>query len=73
MELPRNIWSGRLPCQFLGVTVEKDDMNKVVKIDVEVIVEKLLEDEVDIVVIVDVKEVDRLNDVNEISVAVLGI
>ena len=54
-------------------TVEKDDMNKVVKIDVEVIVEKLLEDEVDIVVIVDVKEVDRLNDVNEISVAVLGI
>ena len=54
-------------------TVEKDDMNKVVKIDVEVIVEKLLEVEVDIVVIVDVKEVDRLNDVNEISVAVLGI
>ena len=48
-------------------------MNKVVKIDVEVIVEKLLEVEVDIVVIVDVKEVDRLNDVNEISVAVLGI
>ena len=54
-------------------TEEKDDMNKVVKIDVEVIVEKLLEVEVDIVVIVDVKEVDRLNDVNEISVAVLGI
>lgn len=54
-------------------TEEKDDMNKVVKIDVEVNVEKLLEVEVDIVVIVDVKEVDRLNDVNEISVAVLGI
>ena len=54
-------------------TVEKDDMNKVVKIDVEVNVEKLLVVEVDIVVIVDVKEVDRLNDVNEISVAVLGI
>ena len=48
-------------------------MNKVVKIDVEVIVEKLLEVEVDIVVIVDVKEVDRLNDVNEISVVVSGI
>ena len=54
-------------------TEEKDDMNKVVKIDVEVNVEKLLVVEVDIVVIVDVKEVDRLNDVNEISVAVLGI
>ena len=54
-------------------TVEKDDMNKVVKIDVEVNVEKLLEVEVDIVVIVDVKEVDRLNDVNVISVVVLGI
>ena len=52
-------------------TVEKDDMNKVVKIDVEVIVEKLLEVEVDIVVIVDVKEVDRLNDVNEISISVI--
>ena len=46
-------------------------MNKVVKIDVEVIVEKLLEVEVDIVVIVDVKEVDRLNDVNEISISVI--
>ena len=54
-------------------TEEKDDMNKVVKIDVEVNVEKLLVVEVDIVVIVDVKGVDRLNDVNEISVAVLGI
>ena len=52
-------------------TEEKDDMNKVVKIDVEVIVEKLLEVEVDIVVIVDVKEVDRLNDVNEISISVI--
>ena len=52
-------------------TVEKDDMNKVVKIDVEVIVEKLLEVEVDIVVIVDVEEVDRLNDVNEISISVI--
>ena len=52
-------------------TEEKDDMNKVVKIDVEVNVEKLLEVEVDIVVIVDVKEVDRLNDVNEISISVI--
>ena len=52
-------------------TEEKDDMNKVVKIDVEVNVEKLLVVEVDIVVIVDVKEVDRLNDVNEISISVI--